>query len=151
MMTRQEAIDKVMALFDEGYACSQSILLAFGDAFGYDEKTARLLSATFGGGMGRLRDKCGAATGSFMVCGLAYAPEDPKDMDNKLLSYRKVRELNKALEEEFGTVNCSELLTKYATREAVEKRQHHQVICKTVLASAAGNLYDKLIEDGKLR
>ena len=86
-----------------------------------------------------------------LVCGLAYAPEDPKDMDNKLLSYRKVRELNKALEEEFGTVNCSELLTKYATREAVEKRQHHQVICKTVLASAAGNLYDKLVEDGKLR
>lgn len=151
MMTRQETIDKVIALFDEGFACSQSILLAFGDAFGYDEKTGRLISATFGGGMGRLRDKCGAATGSFMVCGLAYAPQDPKDMDNKLESYRKVRELNKALEDEYGTVNCGELLRKYATRESVEQRQHHQIICKKVLAAAAGNLYDKLVEDGKLR
>lgn len=151
MKTKQEVIDKVIALFDEGHACSQAILLAFGDAFDYDEKTAKLISSTFGGGMGRLRDKCGAATGSFMVCGLAYASEDPKDMDNKLLSYRKVRELNKALEEEFGTVKCGELLTKYATREAVENRKHHQIICKTVLASAARNLYDTLEKDGKLR
>lgn len=149
-MTRQEAIDKVLALFNEGYACSQSILLAFGPEFGADEKTAKLISATFGGGMGRLREKCGAVTGSFMVYGLAYAPEDAKDMDNKLLSYRKVRELNKAVEETFGTTNCGELLQKYATREAVEKRQHHQMICTKILAETAGKLYDSLQTDGKI-
>ncbi|MCQ2605529.1 MAG: C-GCAxxG-C-C family protein [Bacteroidales bacterium] len=149
-MTRQEAIDKVLTLFNEGYACSQSILLAFGPEFNVDEQSAKLLSATFGGGMGRLREKCGAVTGSFMVQGLAYAPQDPKDMDNKLLAYRKVRELNKALIDVYGTTSCGELLQKFATREAVEKRQHHQLICTKILAETAGKLYDMLHEDGKI-
>ncbi len=149
-MTRQEAIDAVLALFNQGYACSQSILLAFGPEFNVDERSAKLLSATFGGGMGRLREKCGAVTGSFMVLGLAYAPNDPKDMDNKLLSYRKVRELNKAIVDVYGTTSCAEILQKYATREAVENRQHHQLICTKVLAETAGKLYDMLHEDGKI-
>ncbi|MCQ2959239.1 MAG: C-GCAxxG-C-C family protein [Bacteroidales bacterium] len=149
-MTRQEAIDKVLSLFNEGYACSQAILLAFGPEFNVDEKSAKLLSATFGGGMGRLREKCGAVTGSFMVFGLAYAPENPKDMDNKLLSYRRVRELNNAIDEVYGTTACGELLKKFATREAVEQRQHHQMICTKVLAETAGRLFDMLKEDGKI-
>jgi len=70
-MSKQETINKALSLFDEGYACSQSILLAFSDRFGIDEEKAKLISSTFGGGMGRLRQKCGAVTGGFMVLGLA--------------------------------------------------------------------------------
>ncbi|MFO7569615.1 MAG: C-GCAxxG-C-C family protein [Smithellaceae bacterium] len=58
-MSRQETINNVHGLFDEGYACSQSVLLPFSQRFGLDEHTSKRISSTFGGGMGRLREKCG--------------------------------------------------------------------------------------------
>ena len=65
-MNKQEIVSKAQSYFDEGYACSQSVLLAFADQFDLDERTAKLISSTFGGGMGRLRQTCGAVTGGFM-------------------------------------------------------------------------------------
>ena len=145
-MTRHETIDKALSLFDEGYACSQSVLLAFSDNFMLDEKTAKLISSTFGGGMGRLRQKCGAVTGGFMVLGLAYGNTNPKDMGTKLASYQKVRELNQKVEELFGTSNCFELLKKHATEAEVSERKHHKIICRRVVGETTGMLYDMLAQ-----
>jgi C_GCAxxG_C_C family probable redox protein len=141
-MTKEESIAKAQSLFDEGYACSQSILLTFANQFNLDENTAKLISSTFGGGMGRLRQKCGALTGSFMVLGLAYGNTDPKDMDSKLASYKKVRELNKTAENIFGTTNCFELLRKHATEADVSERKHHKIICRKIVGEVAGLLYE---------
>lgn len=143
-MTKQESIDRALALFDEGYACSQSILLTYAGLFNLDEKTAKRISSTFGGGMGRLRQKCGALTGAFMVLGLAFGNSDPKDMTAKLGAYRKVRELNQQVEEIHGTSSCLELIRKHATEEQVAERKHHKIICRKVVADTAGALYDML-------
>ncbi len=141
-MTKKEAIDKAQAYFDEGYACSQSVLLAFAPEFNLDEKTAKLISSTFGGGMGRLRQKCGAVTGGFMVLGLKYGNAEPKDMDTKLHAYKMVRELNKQVEDIYGTSNCFELLKKHASEAEVEERKHHKIICRKVVSDVAGLVYD---------
>lgn len=143
-MKKQECIDKAQSLFDKGYACSQSILLAYSKHFNLDERTAKLISANFGGGMGRLRQKCGAVTGGFMVLGLAFGNTDPKDMETKLASYKKVRELNQMVEDIYGTSNCVELLKKHATEAEVAERKHHKIICRRVVGDVAGLLYDMI-------
>jgi C_GCAxxG_C_C family probable redox protein len=143
-MSKQNAVDKAQAFFDEGYACSQSVLLAFANEFNLDERTAKLISSTFGGGMGRLRQKCGAVTGGFMVLGLKYGNADPKDMDTKLHAYKMVRELNKQVEDIHGTSNCFELLKKHASHAEVEERKHHKIICRKVVGDAAGLVYDMI-------
>lgn len=141
-MTKQEAIDKSQALFDEGYACSQSVLLTFASQFELDEKTAKLIASTSGGGMGRLREKCGAVTGGFMVLGLKYGNEDPGDMETKLAAYRKVRNLNHLVEEIHGTTNCGEILKKFATEADIAERKHHKIICRRVVGDVTEQLYD---------
>lgn len=146
--TKQETIDKALNLFDEGYACSQSVLLAFASRFKLDETTAKLISSTFGGGMGRLRQKCGVVTGGFMVLGLAYGNADPKDMDTKLAAYDKVQDLNRRFEAIHGTSICSELLEKHATADEVTERKHHNLICRKVVADMAGLLCE-LIDHNK--
>jgi len=143
-MNKQETINKALTLFDEGYACSQAILLAFAERYNLDENTAKLISSTFGGGMGRLRQKCGAVTGGFMVLGLAYGNNDPKDMETKLAAYKKVRELNVMVEDIHITSNCSELLIKHATEAEVADRKHHKIICRKVVGDVAGLLHDML-------
>jgi C_GCAxxG_C_C family probable redox protein len=146
-MSKLETVNKATALFDEGYACSQSVLLAFTDQFNLDEHTAKLISSTFGGGMGRLREKCGAVTGGFMVLGLKYGNIDPKDLEIKLAAYSKVRELNTMVEDNYGTSNCAELLKKYATQTQVEERKHHRIICRKVVSDVAGFVYDMINQD----
>ena len=141
-MEKQEIVSKALSYFDEGFACSQSVLLAFADELGLNENAAKLISSTFGGGMGRLRQKCGAVTGGFMVLGLAYGNSDPKDMDAKLASYKKVRELNHLFEDIHGTSICAELLKKHASEADVAERKHHKIICRTAVSDVAGLLYD---------
>jgi len=141
-MNKQDTITKAISYFDEGYACSQSVLLAFSEEFNLDERTAKLISSTFGGGMGRLREKCGAVTGGFMVFGLKYGNTDPKDMDTKLASYKKVRQLNEQVEEIHGTTNCSELLKRYATAKDVAARKHHKIFCRQLVGRVTEMVYN---------
>lgn len=56
--------------FKEGYNCSQAMVAAFSDLMEMDKKTALRLASSFGGGMGRMREVCGAVTGMFMVVGI---------------------------------------------------------------------------------
>jgi len=141
-MFKEEFIAKAQFLFDEGYACSQSVLLAYADQFDIDEKAAKLISSTFGGGMGRLRQKCGAVTGGFMVLGLAHGNANPKDMDTKLAAYQMVRDLNTQFEDIHGTSVCSELLEKHASETEVAERKHHNMICRQAVGDVAGLLFD---------
>lgn len=141
-MLKSEVIERAVALFDEQYACSQSILLAFAQEFNLEERTAKLISSTFGGGMSRLREKCGVLTGSFMVLGLKYGNTDPKDMDTKLAAYAKVRELNRQFEAMHGTTICQKLLDQCTTEDEVLRREHHRILCRHLVADAAGMLYD---------
>jgi C_GCAxxG_C_C family probable redox protein len=147
--TKESFIAAAQDYFDQGYACSTSVLLAFAPKYDLDITTAKRLSSTFGGGMGRLRETCGAVTGGFMVLGLAFGNEDPKDMDTKLNSYKKVRELNKRVVEVHGTSNCRELLIKHATEEQVKDRKHHQIICRKMVGDSTGMLFDILKENGE--
>lgn len=144
MFSKDEIVSKALTYFDEGYACSQSVLLAFSEEINLDERTAKLISSTFGGGMGRLREKCGAVTGGFMVLGWIYGNTDPKDMVSKLAAYKKVRELDFAVVKIYGTSNCSELLKKHASKAEVTERKHHKIICREIVGDVTGLVYDRI-------
>ena len=143
-MTRQETVDLAVDYFKQGYACSQAVVLAFAERVKLDPTVAKRISGTFGGGMGRLRQKCGALTGAFMIMGLAQGYDRPDDMEGNMAVYAKVRELNRRVDETFGTSQCNELLIKYSNPEHVKERSHHQDICVRIVGDAAGKLYDML-------
>ena len=90
---------KAMGLFLEGYNCSQSVFLAFEDLYKMDRETAQRVSSSFGGGMGRLREVCGAVTGAFLILGMAYPATDPGDKAAKATRERdrKLKALYDAL------------------------------------------------------
>lgn len=148
--SKETFVSNAQNLFDEGYACSQAVLLAFADHFNLDKTTAKRISSTFGGGMGRLRETCGAVTGGFMVLGLAFGNEIPNDMETKLNSYRKVRELNKMVINVHGTSNCRQLLIKHANEQQVKDRKHHKLICRQVVGDATGLVFDILKENKEI-
>lgn len=105
---------KARNYFLEGYNCSQSVFLAFSDLTGFDEKTALLISSSFGGGMGRMREVCGAVSGMFMAAGVLYGYTDPKSNTEKMEHYKRIQELAAAFKERNGSIVCRDILGKIA-------------------------------------
>lgn len=151
MPSKSDFANLALELFDQGYSCSQSVLLAYAQPFGLDERTAKLVSSTFGGGMGRLRQTCGAVTGGFMVLGLAYGNESPTDKETKLNAYRRVRELHNLVIEKHGTSNCAELLKKQAQETENGEAKNPKAICNQMVMQVAGMVFDMLASENKLQ
>lgn len=102
--------EKAKALFREGYNCSQSVIAAFAEPLGLDFDVALKLGASFGGGMGRLRETCGAVSGMLMAAGLEKGYTSPKDDTAKQAHYELVQSLVGTFRKTYGTIQCRELL-----------------------------------------
>ncbi len=101
---------KAMTLFKEGYNCSQSVFLAFEDVHHMDRETAAKLASSFGGGLGRMREVCGAVSGMAMVAGLLVGYDSPTDYEGKTEHYARIQELAGKFTEANGSIVCKELL-----------------------------------------
>ncbi len=124
--------------FSQGYNCSQAVFLAFTKECGIDEETALKISSSFGGGMGRLREVCGAVTGMFMVAGLLYGYSDPKENSSKASHYEKIQALASDFKEETNSIVCKELLGLVETNEVKSKK----IPCKDLVRRAATIMED---------
>lgn len=106
----EERIEKAVALFKEGYNCSQSVVAAFADRYGFTREQALRMSAPFGGGIGRMRETCGAACGLFMLAGLETGAVDGADREGKAANYALVQQLAEEFKKRNGALKCAELL-----------------------------------------
>lgn len=134
------------ALFMEGYNCSQAVVGAWAEDIGLDSETAYKIASGFGGGIGRMREVCGAFTGAVMVLGLKFGNTIGSDREAKGKDYERVQLFAKRFKEELGsdTIICRELLglsgpsdpdpTK-RTKEYYQKRP-----CPETVAIASGLL-----------
>lgn len=102
----ERAVDNFMA----GYGCCQSVVAAFADLYGVDEKTALRFGAGFGGGVGRLRMMCGAVSGIVMLVGLDCGQTEGSDREGKSACYKVVQELLAKSEQQNGSLICAEIL-----------------------------------------
>ena len=110
LIPKSKYASKAKSLFLEGYNCAQAVFLAFEDLYPIDREIALKLSSSFGGGMGRLREVCGAVSGMFMVAGVLYGYDSPVNHDAKKDHYARIQELAKEFEKENGTIICRDLL-----------------------------------------
>ena len=101
---------KAVELFKDGCNCAQAVVVAFSDVTGLDEKTSARMASAFGGGIGRMREVCGAVSGMFMVLGLLYGYDDPKDDAGKKALYQEVQALAEQFRQENGSIICREIL-----------------------------------------
>lgn len=102
--------EKAESLFREGYNCAQAVFLTFAEELGLDQETALKLSSSFGGGMGGLREVCGAVSGMFMAAGLAKGYTGKKVPEEKAEHYARIQRMAEEFRKENGSIICRELL-----------------------------------------
>ena len=141
--------------FTEGYNCAQAVALAFEDILPLDKEGILLMSSPFGGGMGRMREVCGAVSGMFMVLGAKNGYSAPDDMEGKKRIYAEVRALADEFKAEFGSIICRELLEGVQTTTGgdPEKRSeayYHKRPCGEQVAYCAYLLEKHLNNKGDI-
>jgi len=140
-------VSPAVALFKNGFNCSQAILSVYGPKFGLDRETALKLACGFGGGM-RMGQVCGAVTGAFMVIGLKYGQFDAADKESKEKTYRLVKEFAEKFTLRNSSIICKELLgcdisTSEGIKTATEKDLFNY-FCPKMVQDAAEILEEML-------
>ena len=102
--------EKAFDLFKSGYNCAQAVAVAFCDLTGLPEKQAARMASSFGGGIGRMREVCGAVSGMFMVLGLLYGYDEPGDDATKKVLYTRIQALAEDFKKEAGSIICRDIL-----------------------------------------
>ncbi len=97
-------------LFESGYNCAQAVAAAFGDVTHLELKTAAAMASSFGGGMGRMREVCGAVSGMLLIAGILYGYNDPTADAEKKAHYQRVQQMAGQFRAEAGSIICRELL-----------------------------------------
>jgi C_GCAxxG_C_C family probable redox protein len=97
-------------LFLKGYNCAQSVVVAFCDELGMTPEAAARMASSFGGGMGRMREVCGAVSGMLLVAGILYGYDSPGDDVSKMKHYTLVQSLAGQFRQQVGAIVCREIL-----------------------------------------
>lgn len=138
---------KAAELFLGGYNCAQSVAVAFCDVTGLEEKTAARMVSAFGGGMGRLREVCGAVSGMFFVLSFLYGYDSPGDDESKKKLYTEVQELAAKFRETCGSIICREILNNPPSDPNPSPRtaQYYKTRPCARMVLVAGQLMDEFI------
>ena len=145
-MTRAEQAAK---LFFDGYNCAQAVALAFCDLTGLDETTTAKMASSFGGGMGRMREVCGAVSGMLLVTGLLYGYTEEVGTAKKD-HYALVQALAGQFQEKAGSIICREILKNPPSDPAPTPRTEEyyaQRPCARMVYWAAGILEEYIAEN----
>lgn len=136
--------------FKKGYNCAQAVCLAFAKELGFDNETVLKLGSSFGGGMGRLREVCGAVSAMFMVAGILRGYSEPNNDEIKQKHYELIQDLANEFKKQHKTIICKELLglnektsspvPSKRTAEYYEKRP-----CEKFIDTAAKIISEKLM------
>jgi C_GCAxxG_C_C family probable redox protein len=105
-----ERAERAKALFNEGYNCAQSVAMAYADITSLDEQMVATITASFGGGMGRLREVCGAVSGMTFVASFLSPCPTATDATAKKANYALVQEFAEKFREQNGNIVCRSLL-----------------------------------------
>ncbi len=136
---KQKAID----LFYDGYNCSQSTAAPFSVEMACDFNCVVKTASSFGGGMGKMGEVCGALTGAFMAIGAIKGYDDPKDKLLKEQHYKLIQQMAARFKDENGSLLCRELLLLSETHPKPTTRPPHKR-CEYYVSFAASLVEDEL-------
>lgn len=141
--------------FKNGYNCAQSVALAYADIYPVDVETIKMLSAPLGGGMGRLREVCGAVTGIFLILGMEHPVFEPNDKTTKTACYAAVQRTALNFKDKMGSYICADLLKigrqpQSPTPDDRNNEYYSKRPCAYCVAVAAEILGEELVKSRKI-
>ena len=127
-------------LFQNGANCCQAVAAAFQEECGLPLETLFKMASGFGGGMGRMREVCGAVSGMVLVAGILRGPTPDQGKEAKEAHYEWIQKLAGQFREKLGSIICRELLGLVPRAPGLPPKRP----CAETVAIAAGILAEEL-------
>ena len=141
-------VEKAVSQFKQGHSCSQAVFSAYAPLLGVSENKALKIACSFGGGMARMGETCGAVTGAFMVLGLKHGRVDPLDEQTKEKTYELVEQFVSRFKSRNRFIACRDLLGcdigDPEGHEMAEKNRLFDTLCPKLVQDAAEILEELL-------
>lgn len=106
----EERVKMAVQNFESGFNCAQSVFLAYSDVFELEPNMAKMMSVSFGGGVGRMREICGTVSAMAMLAGFKYPVLDQTNQEARTKNYGIVQKMADRFKEKHGTIVCRSLL-----------------------------------------
>ena len=103
--------------FKKGYNCAQAVACAFCEEMGLEEAAVAKMVSSFGGGLGKQREICGAVSGAAFVLGVLRGYSDPAATTEKTEHYARIQDFSTRFKAEHETIICRELLKNLALKK----------------------------------
>ena len=110
IINAEERALRAKEYFNNGYNCAQSVALAYADITNLDEEMVAKITASFGGGMGRLREVCGAVSGMAFLASFISPCPSADNAEAKKANYALVQEFAEQFRKQNGNIVCRSLL-----------------------------------------
>lgn len=144
----EDKVGKAVETFRSGYNCAQAVVMTFAKELNFDESQASALAVGFGGGMGRMQEKCGAVTGAFMVLGMYNSKIHADNLSRKMESYAMIQKFDDKFKSIHGATDCRSLLKCDIRSEEghhyAKENNLFEKICEKCLADSV-RLVDEMI------
>lgn len=142
--------------FLDGYNCAQAVALAFAEYAGMNDECVLKSVSGFGGGVGRMREVCGAISGMAFICGWIFGYSDANAVTEKKELYSVIQELCDRFKRKNGSIICRDLLgaklsVVSSTPEARTPEYYKTRPCAKLVGDAAEILEEYLKEKGVSR
>ena len=142
--------ETAVSIFESGFNCAQAVLAACGQSRGLPRDTALRVAASFGGGMGRTGETCGAVTGALMAIGLAHAKTAPNEDAAREKGYQLTQEFLARFQAKHHTTRCRDLIgfdltTPEGRKQALDSGVH-KTVCSQLVRDAA-EIVEQLLAD----
>jgi len=149
MVTREETVTGAAGYAEDGFLCSEAVLMAIRDALGASCGYIPRVATGFAAGMGRTGNLCGAFTGAVMGLGLALGRDRPTVGDRAPHWYSK--KMAEAFKEVEGSLTCPDILGldigDPGDYQTYRDRNMWGTVCRDLIKTAAGLAYDILVEE----
>ena len=149
--------DHVQLAFDcfkRGYNCAQAVACAYQEELGLPEETIARMVSSFGGGLGKQREICGAVSGAAFVLGTLRGYGNPEADAEKTAHYARVQDFCKRFKAEHDTIICRELLKGIALKKEntpepeARSEEYYRVRPCVRFVMTAAKLLDEMLAEG---
>ncbi len=131
---------------EEGYNCCMAVVKPFIEEMDVDQDQVMKIASSLGGGLGYLREVCGAVSGMAVVLGLKYGYlqgfKDEADKQMKAEHYARVKMLGERFKQQAGALTCRALLHLDENDQVLPGYENAEKPCTDLVEKAAEILAD---------
>ena len=148
MISKEETMNNAKAFAEEGFLCSEAVLLALSKAIEVENESIPRIATGFGGGIGRCGEICGALSGAIMGLGLHFGRDHPSETTDDQSPYEYSHTMANLFIDRIGYIRCKDILGVDISQEEGVKQYRQDKLwetkCRDIIKITAGLAYDVL-------